>query len=460
MKRNEDQSTDMPAIVLRPISSLIRYAKNARTHSPEQVREIAASIREFGWVGSVLADADGLVAGHGRLMALELLISQGEAVRFPGGGILPPGVVPVVACDGWSPKQRKAYIIADNKLALNAGWDNALLKSELSELKLEGFDLTLAGFRLEELDELLGKDDDGSKDPDAVPDPPPVPISKPGDVWILGPHRVVCGDSTTMESLLALTRGELVDAIWTDPPYNVAYEGRAGKIENDSMSDGKFREFLRDAFTGAFAVSKPGAAIYVAHSDTEGYNFRSAFRDAGFKLSGVLVWKKDSLVLGRSDYQWIHEPILYGWKPGSKHRWYGGRKNVTVQDLGEKSPFVQDADGSWVVSAGGRLLRVSGDARVEEMVPSIIEEKKPKRSDVHPTMKPVELVERMLKHSARPGDVVLDLFGGSGTTLIAAERLGMCARLVEFDPKFVDVIVARWEEYTGRKAELETKVVD
>lgn len=448
--------TEQLALKLRPTSELQRYAKNARTHSTDQVRELAASIQEFGWVGAVLADSSGVVAGHGRLMALELLNAQGVEVRLPGGAVLPPGMVPVLSCDGWSSKQRRAYILADNKLALNAGWDNSLLRIELEELKLDGFDLSLTGFRLEELEDLLGDPSvlAAEGDPDDVPDLPEAPLSERGDIWKLGPHRVICGDSTNPDDILSLMGGELVDAIWTDPPYNVAYEGRAGKIENDSMGDSAFREFLLRAFTNGFQVAKPGASIYVAHSDIEGFNFRSAFRDAGFKLSGVLVWKKDSLVLGRSDYQWIHESILYGWKPGSRHRWYGGRKNVTIQDLGDRNPFQQDVDGTWILSVGGRLMRIAGDVKIEEMIPSIIHEKKPKRSDVHPTMKPVELVERMLKHSARPGDIILDLFGGSGTTLIAAERLGMSARLVEYDPKFADVIARRWETYTGRPAEL------
>jgi DNA modification methylase len=199
-------------------------------------------------------------------------------------------------------------------------------------------------------------------------------------------------------------------------------------------------------------VMKPGAAIYVAHADTEGLNFRAAFNAAGLKLSGCLIWRKDSLVLGRSDYQWMHEPILYGWKPGSAHRWYGGRKNTTVVELGEGSPFVQQDDGSWAIRVGDRVMRVAGDVTVEESPSSIIYHEKPKRSAAHPTMKPVALVERQLKHNARTGDIVVDAFSGSGTTLMASDRLGMCARVMELDPRFVDVCVRRWQDYTGRRA--------
>jgi len=200
---------------------------------------------------------------------------------------------------------------------------------------------------------------------------------------------------------------------------------------------------------------KPGAPIYVAHADTEGYNFLSAFKQAGFKLSGCLIWRKDSLVLGRKDYQRIHEPILYGWKEGSKHRWYGGRKQTTMIDLGENSPFKRLEDGRYSIQIGDRLMIIDGSAAIEELVPSVINEPKPKKSAEHPTMKPVALIERMLKHSARKGDLILDLFGGSGSTMMAAERLGMSSCLMELDPKFVDVIVKRWEDYTGRKAQRE-----
>jgi DNA modification methylase len=268
----------------------------------------------------------------------------------------------------------------------------------------------------------------------------------------MGPHRVICGDSTSVDVWQKVMMGESADICWMDPPYNVAYESKlAGSITNDNMGDESFRQFLVDLHTAVFTVMKPGAAIYVAHSDTEGYNFRHAFLAAGFKLSGCLVWRKDSLVLGRSDYQWQHEPILYGWRPGSRHRWYGGRKLTTIQDWGG-DPVNQLPDGRWAIQVGDTVLLVSGEAHLEEVPSSVHFHEKPKRSEQHPTMKPVGLIERHLRSSARSGDIVIDACGGSGSTMLAAERMGMSSRLVELDPKFVDVIVRRWQEWTGRRA--------
>lgn len=424
-----------------PVSSLVPYERNARTHSADQVEQLVRSIKEFGWTNPILVDEQNrVIAGHGRMQAaLALKLAE----------------VPCVVVSGLTDGQRRALILADNKLALNAGWDTDMLMAELAELKLEGFDLTLTGFSLEEIDGMT-PDVAPEQDPDDAPDLPPEPITKPGDVWVLGPHRLICGDSTSVDNLDRLTQGALCDVCWTDPPYNVAYETKAGKIDNDDLDDAEFRDFLTGAFNAAFTQLKPGAAIYVAHADTEGLNFRATFRAAGFKLSGCLVWRKDSLVLGRSDYQWQHEPILYGWKPGSRHRWYGGRKLTTVIDLDQDHmPFTRMEDGRYQIRVGDRVLVVDGAATVEELVPTVINEPKPKRSEGHPTMKPVALIERMLRNSARPGDLVLDLFGGSGSTLIAAERLGMCARLSELSPAYCDVIVKRYEQYTGRKAVLE-----
>lgn len=426
---------------VRPVASLKPYEKNARTHSAEQVEQLTRSIREFGFTNPLLVDEqDRIIAGHGRLQAA-LALKMAE--------------VPVIILAGLTDAQRRALILADNKIALNSGWDLKLLTEELADLKLDGYDLTLTGFSLEEIDAMTPVVVD-ERDPDDAPDLPAEPKTKPGDVYVLGPHRLVCGDSTSMENIDRLMQGALADVCWTDPPYNVAYETKAGKIANDDLDDGEFRDFLSGAYGCAFAVMKPGAAIYVAHADTEGLNFRATFRAAGFKLSGCLIWRKDSLVLGRSDYQWQHEPILYGWKPGSRHRWYGGRKLTTMIDLDqERMPFKRRDDGKYEIRLGDTVMVIDGAATIEELVPSVINEPKPKRSELHPTMKPVALIERMLRNSARPGDIVLDLFGGSGSTLMAAERLGMCARLSELDPGYCDVIVARWEAYTGRKAVLE-----
>lgn len=246
------------------------------------------------------------------------------------------------------------------------------------------------------------------------------------------------------------------DMCWTDPPYNVAYETKAGKIDNDDLSDKEFKAFLVAAFQTAFDVLKPGGAIYVAHADTEGLNFRSAFSRVGFKLSGCLVWRKNALVLGRSDYQWQHEPILYGWKPGAAHRWFGGRKQTTIVEMsGADSPFQLRPDGKFEIQLGNSVMVVDGAATVEDLLTSVILESKPSRSEGHPTMKPVALVERMLRNSAKKTNIVLDLFGGSGSTLMAADRLGMFARLSELDPRYVDVIVRRWQAFTGKTATLE-----
>jgi DNA modification methylase len=439
---------------LRRIADLLPYARNARTHSDDQVREIAASMVEFGYTNPVLADSKGIVAGHGRVLGAGLLVAQGTPLRLPNGEELPLGTIPVIDCEGWSEAKRRAYILADNKIALNADWDVSMLKIELAELKEEGVDLSLTGFGDAELADLFTEEQDaGDKDPDAVPDTPETPHSKPGDVWICGPHRVMCGDSLAITDWDKLMDGAQADLVWTDPPYNVAYESKlAGKIKNDDMGDGQFHDFLLGAYSCLYAVMKPGAAIYVAHADTEGFNFRGAFKAAGFKLSGCLIWRKNSLVLGRSDYQWMHEPILYGWKPGGAHKWFGGRKQTTIHDLGENSPFEQQPDGRWAIRIGEQVLVVSGDAQAEWQESSIIYHDKPQRSKDHPTTKPTGLITKMLKNSARHNDIVVDAFGGSGSTMIAAETMGMCARLMELDPKFTDVQCRRYFEFTGRHA--------
>lgn len=422
------------------VSKLVPYARNSRTHSEEQIEQLVASMRQFGFTNPVLIDeVGGIIAGHGRVMAAKSLGLDS---------------VPCIRLAHLSESQKKAYVIADNKLALNAGWDEAVLRSEMAALKLDSFDLSLLGFSNDELDVLnepfIEEDD---RDPDASPALPVKAHSAEGDVWVLGSHRVACGDTTLSETWERLMGHELADCIWTDPPYNVAYEGKAGKIKNDDMSSVEFLKFLRSSFAAMFGALKPGAAIYVAHADTEGLNFRRAFTEAGFKLSGCLIWRKDSLVLGRSDYQWQHEPILYGWKPGSAHRWYGGRKQTTIQELGDSSPFRQQEDGTWAIKVGDQVLVVDGMAHLVAEIPSsLIRCQKPTRSAQHPTMKPVALIEKQLRFSARPGDIVADGFGGSGSTLMAADRLGMVARIIELDPRFVDVIVKRWQNYSGRTA--------
>ncbi len=428
----------MPSgIVMRKVAELLPYARNARTHSTEQVAQIAASMKEFGFTNPVLTADDGVLAGHGRVLA---------------AGLLSLTIVPTIDLSHLTPTQRKAYILADNKIALNAGWDLSMLKVELEELQTEGFDLSLTGFGDAELADLFEPEEENNgKDPDDVPELGPVPHSKPGDVWICGPHKVMCGDSLAVTDWDKLMGTEKADIVWTDPPYNVAYESKlAGSIKNDDMGDRQFHDFLLGAYSCMLTVMKPGAAIYVAHADTEGFNFRGAFKAAGFKLAGCLIWRKNSFVLGRSDYQWMHEPILYGWKPGGAHKWFGGRKQTTIHDLGEDSPFEQQGDGRWTIRVGEQVLVVSGDAQVERQESSVIFHDKPQRSKDHPTTKPVGLITKMLKNNARHNDIVVDAFGGSGSTLIAAEMLGMCARLMELDPKFTDVQCRRYFEYAGR----------
>ena len=421
------------------LDALIPYARNSRTHSDEQVAQVAASIREFGFTNPVLIDANGgIIAGHGRVMAARKL---GMAD------------VPCIRLAHLSEAQKRAYVIADNKLALNSGWDEKMLAAELASLKEFDFDLSLLGFGSDLID-IMDPDLNSAeeKDPDEVPEKQKEVKSKRGDQWICGTHRVMCGDSTSSADWGGLMHNEMADMCWTDPPYNVAYESKlAGSIKNDSMADDDFARFLAATFRAAFERMAPGAAIYVAHADTEGYNFRRAFREAGFKLSGCLVWKKDSLVLGRSDYQWIHEPILYGWKPGAAHRWFGGRKQTTVSDWSD-GPITKIGENKYQIVVGDSILTVSGDAKIEETMSSILFHEKPKRSEDHPTMKPVGLIEKQIKSSARTGDIVIDAFGGSGSTLIAAERMGLKARLMELDEKFVDVIVRRWQQYTGKRA--------
>jgi DNA modification methylase len=436
-------------IALKPVKDLQPYLKNSRTHSEQQIAQIVRSMQEFGWTNPIALDgADGIVAGHGRLAAAMILQLD---------------LVPTIDLAHLTPEQKRAYIIADNKLALNAGWNDEILKFELEELKLEGVDLTLTGFSLDELDELLEQQPTtGDGDPDDVPEEPKVPYSRPGQVWTLGPHRLCVGDSTNADDWQALMRGELADIAWTDPPYNVdvgrknrlldGVDGgsrrKTGSIQGDKLSDEDFQELIRGMFTRLHENMKPGASIYVAHSDKEAETFHTLFRDI-FHFSQSLIWKKDSLVLGVADYQPIHEPIIYGWKEGSKHRWHGGRKQTTVSEIGG-NPFSQQADGSWAVTIGDRVFVVDGAAKVQELAPAYLLEPRPRTSSVHPTQKPVGLVEKCIKNNARPGDILVDGCGGSGSTLIAGERMGMVVRIMEKEPIYADVIMQRYYEQTGR----------
>lgn len=376
------------------IDKLVPYARNARTHSKEQILQLRSSLREFGFVNPVIVDKDlNIIAGHGRVLA-----AKEEGITE----------VPCVFVEHLTEAQKRAYIIADNRLALNAGWDTEMLSVELAELQGVDFDLSLLGFDDSELNKLLGSIDDVKDDDFDVDGELSKPaITKPGDLWLLGRHRLVCGDSTKAETYELLMDGKLANLTVTDPPYNVNYEGAAGKIKNDNMSGEQFYKFLLDAFTLIEKSMANDASIYVFHADTEGLNFRRAFDDAGFYLSGTCIWKKQSLVLGRSPYQWQHEPILFGWKKSGKHMWFSDRKQSTVWEFD-----------------------------------------KPKKNADHPTMKPVHLVAYPILNSSMTGCIVLDPFGGSGSTLIACEQTGRICCTAELDEKFCDVIVKRYIEQT------------
>jgi site-specific DNA-methyltransferase (adenine-specific) len=381
----------------RNINEIKPYEKNPRIND-DAVDAVANSIKEFGWRVPIIVDKDMvIICGHTRLRAAKQL------------GLME---VPVHIATDLSPEKVKAYRIADNQTGNIAEWDYELLPVELSELQAMDFDLSLLGFDADELDKLLNGEDtviEGMTDPDEVPEVPDEPVSKRGEIYQLGAHKLMCGDATDSVDVETLMCGEQADLLLEDPPYNVAYEGGTAEhltIQNDNMDDAAFFNFLTDAFKCAVAVMKPGAAYYIFHADSEGYNFRGACKAAGLQVRQCLVWKKDSLVLGRQDYLWIHEPILYGWKDGAAHSWYSDRKQTTV-----------------------------------------LEFDRPKRSELHPTTKPIEILVYLIKNSSQRNNLVADFFGGSGSTLIACEQTGRKAYLMELDEKYCDVIRKRWAEF-------------
>jgi site-specific DNA-methyltransferase (adenine-specific) len=384
------------------IEKVIPYAGNPRKNV-NAVQKVAASIKEFGWQQPIVVDKNLVViVGHTRLMAATNLGLKS---------------VPIVVADNLTETQVKAYRIADNRTNQEAEWDDALLKIEFEDLINSNYDLSLTAFNQDELDELLNGVDNLETvegDDDSVPEIVSDPITVPGDIWQLGKHKLICGDSTSIEVLEKLLDGKKADLWLTDPPYNVSYEGKTKdklKIQNDSLKDGDFHQFLIDAYSAADSVMRPGAVFYIWHASSESFNFFSAAKAVGWKVRQALVWKKNVMVMGRQDYHWIHEPCLYGWKDGAAHLWCADRKQTTVMEYDR---------------------------------PSI--------SDLHPTMKPVALFEYQIKNNTNDNDIVLDSFGGSGTTLIASEKTRRIARLVELDPKYCDVIVKRWEEFTGKDA--------
>lgn len=388
---------------LKP-EKLTPYVGNARTHTPEQIGQIAGSIVEFGFVNPILiGEDDVIIAGHGRLLAAQKLGLES---------------VPVIRLDHLSKAQRQALVLADNKIAENAGWDEDLLRLELQALEEANFDLDVIGFSETELDELFSglDDEDNTEGENEVPEIPTEPISKPGDVWICGNHRVLCGSATELTDVEKVMDGGLADMVFTDPPYNVNYansakdkmRGTNRPIKNDNLGE-DFQEFLHDACSNMLKVTK--GALYICMSSSELHTLHSAFTQAGGRWSTFVIWAKNHFTMGRADYQRQYEPMLYGWKDGNDHFWCGARNQGDV----------------WFIN-------------------------RPVANKLHPTMKPVELVERAILNSSKTKDVVLDSFGGSGTTMIACEKTNRHARLIELDPKYVDVIVQRWQEFTGKEA--------
>lgn len=383
------------------IDRLVPYARNARTHSKEQILQLRASLREFGFVNPVIVDKDlNIIAGHGRVAA-----AKAEGLTE----------VPCVFAEHLTDSQKRAYILADNRLALSAGWDEELLALEFGELKDLGFDLELTGFDAKEIEKLFAGDSDDVEDDDfdltaALEE---AAFVLPGDVWTLGGspaggrHRLICGDATDAATVKKLMAGRKANLVLTDPPYNVAFESASGlKIKNDSMKTEQFYEFLLSAFRNLADNLESGGSAYIFHADTEGENFRRAFREAGFHLSGTCIWVKDSFVMGRSPYQWQHEPILYGWLKTGTHKWYAGRSEATI----------------WSFA-------------------------KPKRNADHPTSKPLDLLSYPIRNSSQANGIVLDTFGGSGSTLIACEQADRICHMLELDEKYASVILRRYAEF-------------
>lgn len=377
---------------------LIPYVNNARTHSPEQIKKLRSSLREFGFVNPVIIDREyNVIAGHGRLMAAK---EEGIAE------------VPCVYVDHLTDAQKKAYILADNRMALDAGWDEELLAVEMQELQDLGYDLSMTGFDEKELADLFSdgtgsdaKDDDF----DLTAALEKAAFVERGDIWTVGRHRLMCGDATSADDVSALMNGVKANLILTDPPYGVSFKSSSGlTIQNDSMKNEEFYTFLLSAFKCMADHLEKGGAAYVFHADTEGLNFRRAFIDAGFHLAGCCIWMKDSLVLGRSDYQWQHEPVLYGFMQNGKHKWYSDRKQTTI----------------WHFD-------------------------KPKRNANHPTSKPLDLLGYPIGNSTQENAVVIDTFGGSGSTLMACEQMNRICYMMELDEKYASVILRRYVEDTG-----------
>ncbi|TGY91346.1 site-specific DNA-methyltransferase [Petralouisia muris] len=388
-------TTEMQLI---PLGKLVPYVNNARTHSPEQLTKLRSSLREFGFINPVIIDRDfNVIAGHGRIAA-----AKEEGMEE----------VPCVFADFLTEAQKKAYILADNRMALDAGWDEELLRIEIESLQGADFDVSLTGFGEDEIADLFagdGEKDVKDDDFDLSAALEKAAFVERGDIWTVGRHRLVCGDATSAEDVSALMDGNKANLIVTDPPYNVAFKSGSGlSIQNDSMENGEFYTFLNNSFQNMAEHLEKGGAAYVFHADTEGLNFRKAFVDAGFHLAGVCIWVKNSLVLGRSDYQWQHEPVLYGFLKNGKHPWYSDRKQTTIWNYD-----------------------------------------KPKRNKNHPTSKPLDLLGYPVCNSSQENAIVLDTFGGSGSTMMACEQTNRICCMMELDEKYASVILRRYVEDTG-----------
>lgn len=379
------------------IDKLVPYVNNARTHSAEQIIKLRSSLREFGFVNPIIIDRDfNVIAGHGRLMA-----AKEEGINE----------VPCVFADFLTDAQKKAYILADNRMAMDAGWDEELLKIEMEELQNLGYDLGYTGFDEKELADLFGIDDKEVKDDDfdLTAALEKASFVERGDVWFVGKHKLMCGDATSSEDVSKLMEDKKANLILTDPPYNVAFKSSDGlTIQNDSMKNNDFYEFLFSSFKNMAEHLENGGAAYIFHADTEGLNFRKAFIDAGFHLAGCCIWVKDSLVLGRSDYQWQHEPVLYGFMQNGKHPWYSDRKQTTIWNFD-----------------------------------------KPKKNSNHPTSKPLDLLAYPINNSTQANAIVIDTFGGSGSTLMACEQMNRICYTMELDEKYASVILRRYVEDTN-----------
>ena len=394
---NTNKTTHMEMVA---VEKLVPYVNNARTHSPEQITKLRSSLREFGFINPVIIDKDyGVIAGHGRLMA-----AKEEGIKE----------VPCVLVDYLTEAQKKAYIIADNRFAQDAGWDEELLRIEIESLQAEAFDVSLTGFEDQEIADLFAGDNDtGAEDDDFDLNDAleKAAFVERGDIWTVGRHRLMCGDATSADDVAALMDGKKANLVVTDPPYNVAFESSDGlSIKNDKMAGDKFYEFLLSAFKNMADHLEKGGAAYVFHADTEGLNFRKAFIDAGFHLSGCCIWVKNSMVLGRSDYQWQHEPVLYGFLQNGKHFWSSkaGRSQTTIWNFD-----------------------------------------KPKKNKNHPTSKPLDLLAYPIGNSSQENAVVLDTFGGSGSTLMTCEQTNRICFMMEIDEKYASVILRRYVEDTG-----------